>query len=245
MKKSTDRIRNFPNNSISAKGFTLVELLVVITIIAVLVTVTMSITQKIKAKAYQVNALSSIRQIGTFAVGYATENSGDINTMRWVGDTKEGGGGAWISNSFWGRFQSFLFADSPPKDQTQLKKQLNQRLDRLLNTSDADTMANTPFSKAQIYHDGSGLPVPLGFNKNLYQYNKFLKISSFSDPAQVLYATYGFGFFDENSGKKYVPMPVKGSNSNIYYLDDRKILATFLDGHVETLTAPIAEKKFK
>lgn len=245
MKTPTDRNMKSPEISRRPGGFTLVEVLVVITITAVLAAIVMVMTQRIRSSAYQANALSSLRQVGVFHVGYASENSGDINTLRWPGDPKEGK--PYVGNSFWGRFQSFLFTESPPTNQKQLATEIRERLNQLLNTTDADTMANTVIARSRIYHDSSGLPVPFSFNSNLHKWNEFIKINAFDDPSRVLYATYGFGIFNEQDGAAYEKRPVNGSQpkNNIYYLNDRKALASFLDGHVEMLSPPIPPRRFK
>ena len=239
------------NNSIACptrrKGFTLVELLVTITIVLVLAAMIMVVTSKIRSSAQQANAMSSLRQVASFNTAYATENNGDINTLRWVGDPKEGGGGSWVKNSFWGRLQPFLFPDATATNQKKLKTELDQRLDQLLISPDANTMQNTVLSGSKIYHDGSGLPIPFAFNENLHVWNKFVKVSSVGDPSQILYAVYGFGFFIEAVGDAYVPRPTDNSKpaNNIYYLDDKKPLASFLDGHVESIPAPIPARNFE
>ena len=256
MKTKPNRISSLPGSSAKISGFTLVELLVVITIIAVLASIVIVMTQKIRTRAQQANALSSLRQVGMFHVSYAMENAGDINTLRWDGDKLEGklggGGNAWVSNTFWGRFRSFLFSDSPPTDQKQLNDQLLIRICQLMGTptparGEKLKMKNTVISDTPINYDTSGLPVPLAFNADLATYNRWVKVSSVSDPSQVLYATYGSGQFNENDGKAYAPMPRNGvsATSKIYYLDDRKALFIFVDGHVEALAAPIAARKFK
>lgn len=228
-------------------GFTLVELLVVITIIVILASLVFVVTRNIKTRAYEANALNTLRQVATFQVGYATENNGDINTIRWVGDPKEKRQGRFVGDSFWGRFQSFLFSDSAPNNQNELKKEMKQRLNQLFNTPNASTMVNTVLHKSRIYHDGSGLPVPLATNQNLYQWNKYLKVNNFGDPSRTLYAIYGFGMFNEEDGRTYVPRPTDGSkpSNNIYYLKGGKALGAFLDGHVETLNAPMPDRWFE
>jgi len=247
MKRKPNRISTSQANLSFHRGFTLIELLVSITIILVLAALTMVVTGKLRASAYRANAMSSLRQVAAMNVAYSAENLGDINTMRYVGDPKEGGGGAWVKNSFWGRLQPYLFPDVSENNQTRLKMELNERLDQLFNTPDADTMVNTVLNGSRIYHDGSGLPVPLAFNKNLNKWGEILKVSSFSDPAQVLYAVYGFGLFDEADGETYIERPADRSKpeNNIYYLDDRKAMAAFLDGHIESLSAPIPDRRFK
>ncbi len=229
------------------KGFTLVELLVVITIILVMATLVVLMTRRIRSKAYQANALSTLRQVAAVNVAYATENNGDINTMRYGGDPKEGGGAVWVKNTFWGRLQPYLFSDVETSNQGQLKTNINQRLDGLFNTPDADKMVNTVISGARIYHDTSGLAIPFGFNSSLVPWGKFVKMSSIEDTSQILWAVYGFGLFNEAHGATYIPKPTDGTSgkSNIYFLDDRTALAAFLDGHIESVQAPIPSRKFK
>lgn len=60
------------------KGFTLVELLVVIVIIAVLATLSMFGFSKIRSKARGATCSSNLRQIGTAMLAYASDNSGQL-----------------------------------------------------------------------------------------------------------------------------------------------------------------------
>jgi prepilin-type N-terminal cleavage/methylation domain-containing protein len=228
-------------------GFTLVELLVVIVIVAALASIAMYATRSVREKAFKVNAMASLRQVGAYNVAYSTEMNGDINTMRWVGDPKEGGGSAWVSNTYWGRLQPYMFPDAATNNQKELSVALNQRLDQLFNTPNADTMEKTFLADAKIYHDGSGLPLPIGFNANLHKWGQFLKVSGFSDPSQVIYSTYGYGFFNESDGQAYAAPPKRKAlpSNNIYYFDDKSVTTLFLDGHMENLTAPIPDRRFK
>lgn len=226
------------------RGFTLVELLVVITIIGVLAALTMAVTQNLRGKAYLANSMSSMRQVAAMNVAYYTENNGDINTLRFGGDPKEGGGSVWVKNTYWGRLQPYLFPDVTTNNQGQLKKELDTRLDGLFNTKDAGKMVNTALAGSRIYHDTSGLPVPFAFNSVLAPWGKFVKASSVQDPTQLLYFTYGFGMFNKTDGQAYEPMPPAGSpvGSNIYFLKDKKALGVFLDGHVESLSPQIPDR---
>lgn len=247
MKKTTTQTSLTNPTPAFGRGFTLLELLVSITIIIVLAAVVFVVTGKIKAKAQQANAMSSLRQVAAFNMAYSTENNGDINTMRWGGDPKEGGGNKWVSNTFWGRLQPYLFPDLTETNQKKLAAEIEQRLDQLFNTSDSDTMAGTVISGARIYHDTSGLPVPIAFNTNLHKWGTFLKVSSFGDPSLVLYATYGFGFFTKAHGQAYTPMPRDNSmpENKIYYLDNRQALAAFLDGRVDMISPPMPDRNFE
>ena len=67
MKNKPNPFRISNSHSNGLKGFTLVELLVVITIIAVLAALVLTVTGKIKARAYQANAMSSLRQVAAFS----------------------------------------------------------------------------------------------------------------------------------------------------------------------------------
>ena len=229
------------------RGFTLVELLITITIIIVLAALVLGVSRRMKTMAAKAVAMSSLRQISAFNVAYSTENDGDINTMRYGGDPKEGGGAVWVQNTFWGRLQPYLFPDAQTTNQSQLGKNLKQRMAQLFNTPNVDKMTNTVINGARIYHDTSGLAVPIAFNANLVPWGKFVKTSTLTDSSQILWATYGFGLFTEANGKTYVPKPTDGTagKSNIYFLDDRTAIAAFVDGHMETVQAPIPTRNFK
>jgi prepilin-type N-terminal cleavage/methylation domain-containing protein len=229
-------------------GFTLVELLVSIVILAVLATLVVMISGKVRGKAKQASSMNAMRQIAQGNIGFAAENNGSINTLRWVGDPEEGGPGAWVSNSFWGRLEPYLFSDISTRNQKQLGTRIRSGIAQIFNTSDPSKMTGTAVEGAKIYHDGSGLPVPLGFNTNLHKWATFKRVSNFGDPARVIHATYGFGFFTEANGRTFVPMPTNGAapgGNNIYYMEDRKAWVIFLDGHVETLAAPIPGRLFQ
>ena len=244
--KTPNSIR--PSRRGGRPGFTLVELLVAIVILAILATLVLMISGKVRNRAKQATAMNAMRQIAQGNMGFAAENNGSINTLRWVGDPKEGGPGSWVSNSFWGRIQPFLFSDLDTTNQKQLGVQIRSGIGQIFDTPDPSKMTGTLVDGARIYHDGSGLPVPLGFNTNLHKWNNFLRVSSFGDPARVIYATYGFGFFTATHGKTYAPMPTGGAGpngNNIYYTDDRKAYVVFLDGHMETLSPPMSERLFQ
>lgn len=233
------------------QGFTLVELLVTITIIIVLAAMVFTVTGKVRANAQQTNAVAALRQIGIAHVAYASENQGAINVMRdagEVGSGHEGGGNAWVSNTFWGRAQPYLFAGIESKDQKVLSAGLKSSLKTLFNTTDLKSMAGTPFSGVSTYGDLSGISVPLGFNLKLRPAWKAapLRISAVENPSRILYCTYGRYFIEPSHGSEYTPLPVAGdTRRGIYYLPNRKAVACFVDGHVELIAAPIPESSFE
>lgn len=228
-------------------GFTLIELLIVIAIIAVLATLIFGISRRMSEKALRVNAISSLKQVATANVAYSAENFGNINTMRYSGDPKEGGGGKWVTNSFWGRCSPYLFSGTQATNDNNFKKELDLRLDQLFSSTDADKMTKTIMDGTPVYHDSSGLPVPFSFNAKMFPWGRFMKASSFDDTGRVLWATYGFGGFNETHGQSYVPLPPAGSppTARIYYFSNKKAIGAFLDGHIEELSPPMPKQRFE
>lgn len=248
--RTKENLKSIPKGN-PHHGFTLVELLVSITIIIVLAALVFTVTGKIRANAQQANAVAALRQIGIAHVAYASENNGAINIMRdagEVGSGYEGGGNAWVSNTFWGRAQPYLFAGIETKDQKVLAGEIKSSLKALFDTTDIKTMAGTPFSGISAYGDLSGISVPLGFNLKLRPAWRAppLRISAAGDPSHILYCTYGRYFIEPNHGSAYTPLPLPGdTRRGIYYLPNRKTVACFLDGHVEMISTPILERFFE
>lgn len=249
MKIQPTRIAIPSSNPNRGRGFTLVELLVVITIIITLAAMTFAVTGKIRASAQEANALSAMRQIGLANVAYYTENNGAINVIRDATEKGpyEGAGGKWVSNSFMGRMQPYLFSGLEPTDQKRLATEITSSLSKLLGTSDLKTMAGTPFSGVPVTTDASGVRNPIAINGNLRpkwgNANPPQRVSSYGDPSSILYMTFGRYQFNPVLAEKYLPLPVSGERA-IYFLPNRKGIFCFLDGHVEMLSPPVDERRF-
>lgn len=243
-------------------GFTLMELLIVIAILAVLALLIFGLSSKMTQKAKKVASINSMRQVAVATLAFSGDNNGKLNRVIDKDETSlllepiPGQGDRWVSNTFWGRLHPYLFSDLPVSPQSELSKGIGQRLLVLLNTKNVSTMQGTPFQGSSIYADTSGLRLPFGFNKEVFESGtpgssyaeKSLKrIHSIDDSARVVYFSYGSFLFDESDGKLAVPPPIKtpASQSNIYWFQDKTAAFTFIDGHVEVLKPPLAKERFE
>lgn len=237
----------FPPCSIRSRyrGFTLVELMVVIMIVAALAVLSLYLTRNFKTKAYQTSALNSMRQVATANAGYSMENNGDINVLLQAGDIR--GAGDVVSKSFWGRLIPHLFDGANDDTQAKLKTDLTLRLNALFGTDNCLKMDKTFQKGATIYKDDSGLPVPFAFNENVYKADEYFKTQNFQNPSQILYMTYGSEYFNEADGQTYVPIPTGGKarSNNIDWFSSKNAVFSFLDGHVEILTPGIPARRFQ
>jgi prepilin-type N-terminal cleavage/methylation domain-containing protein len=81
-----ERVRTYgPEGSRNGKGFTLVELLVVIGIIALLISMLLPALGKAREAANRVSCASDLRQIGQAMYQYATDNKGNFPRGVWWG----------------------------------------------------------------------------------------------------------------------------------------------------------------
>jgi len=219
------------------RAFTLIELLIVITIIVVLASLGFIATNKIRDRAKEANAMRSLSQIGIAHMAYASDHHGAINTIG-EGDAEQD---ATLENSFWSRMQPYLFSGIDSTNLPQMESSINS----LFQTADARTMIGTPFSGAPISEE-AGLPVPIGFNREHEPVGgQFVRMTVFKNPSRIIYAAYGSGFFEPGDGAAYTPMPQGGTpEPGIYYLESRAAIVCFLDGHVEKVNPPMGPNFF-
>jgi prepilin-type N-terminal cleavage/methylation domain-containing protein len=231
-------------------GFTLVELLVVIVIIVVLAAMVFVVTKNIRTRAYEANAVNTMRQMATFTTAYSTENNGNIHFLRDGSDPYVN----WVRNSFWDVLKPYFAPDVTGND-APLKRELELRLASLFNSKDVNTMAGTVLDGSRLYRDQSGLPIPFAFNRYVrgswgsrtgpQPATAFKRIQSFEDPSQTAYYTYGFYTFNESDTDTYASLPNTdpAGTSNIYWFGKDSTPVLFLDGHLEMLGVPIPDRR--
>jgi prepilin-type N-terminal cleavage/methylation domain-containing protein/prepilin-type processing-associated H-X9-DG protein len=229
------------------QGFTLVELLVVFTIIVALAALVFLVTGKIRAKAQQAKSLSSLRQFSLLTSSFSAENSGNIHFLRDGNDPLAQGD--YVKYSFWGYLAPYLAPDVSTNDQVALGKQLAFRVESILGTNDLTTMTGTFLRGSSLYADRAGkkLPTPFAFNVNVRKWNGYTKVHSFSNASSVVHFTYGFYAFNEEDGRTYAKMPNTDprNTSNIYWFDTKAAPMAFLDGHVEMISLPMSQRYFE
>lgn len=243
MKNQSTRISPPQRKLSSHKGFTLVELLVVITIIITLAALVVVMTGKIKQKAYQARALSPLNQTSMACMAYSLENNGEIMTVNFQGSPRMKG--KWVTGTFWGEIAPNLFSDLALKDDTASSKALNRAVTSFFGTKDR-LMKGTFQGESHGAIADTCCFVPFAFNTNVTDWNKYLKVSQFNDPSKTLYMTYGWASFAKKDGDKYSPLPKTKAErtNNIDWFQNGTAAFVFLDGHVEILSAPVAERLY-
>jgi prepilin-type N-terminal cleavage/methylation domain-containing protein len=247
-----------PRNARTA-GFTLIEVLIVVAIVGILAVLAVPALNRTQAAATEAKSVANLRSITQASLNFAGENNGLIPTLRWEGDPALAlmPSRGYILSSFWASVQPYLFPDITvaPANNAQYANAISAQLPKLFGVNDGTfvkpysqpSMKGSPFQGVALAGDWSGILNPIGFNSYLAKWGSLQRLQGVDSTAGTIYAAYGWGTFNETAGAAYVPMRTDGSRPTvpIHYLPSKRAIASFLDGRVEYLAAPIPEKLFK
>lgn len=220
----------------SARGFTLVELLVVITIVAVLATLSFIGVGRAMASARASNALKSLQQIALANVAYSTDNGGRIvgagNGLDWQGESTNGMG-------IMGRL--YPYVSGVQKSPSQLNWE-----DDITPTYGPLRDANVPISissasqtwACNIYFNQSNSPGATNLTKGK-------RMQQLDEPGRIIYVMSGRTRVRAQDAQDASQLPLPSTpRAGIYYSFRGKSPTAFLDGHGELLAYPIKPQLF-
>jgi prepilin-type N-terminal cleavage/methylation domain-containing protein/prepilin-type processing-associated H-X9-DG protein len=243
MKPNTAPVTLSIRNAGRPRGFTLVEVMVVISIIAVLALLVVVMTRRIKEKAYQAKALDPLKQASAACMSYSMENNSDIMTVNFQGSPRMKG--KWVVGSFWGALTPHIFTGLSLKDDTSSASALKQAVAGFFGTQDR-LMKGTFQGETHGAIPDTCTFVPFAFNTNVTGWDVYRKTSQYESPSSTLYMTYGWSSFSKKDGDKYAPLAKTKAErtNNIDWFSNQTAAFVFLDGHVEVLSPPIADRLY-
>lgn len=202
-------------------GFTLVELLVVITIIAVLAAVAFTLGPKMKKRGEFAKSVQNLRQIGSMMGVYSSDNSLKIPALKVAADPL-----GPVEEVLW--HEALLFLAYPDVDKTKIK----------WDTSWWD--ANKPFLRNPLM---TATSKPKAFKPwfNGYSYNYRITANlggfseSFSPPLTSITDPARTPFVVPFWNTRYTPADVAGADMKSFLVDN-KMSVLFVDGHIEAMT---------
>lgn len=220
-----------PNPFRSAAGFTMVELLVVITIIATLAAVGFTLGPKMMKRGTSAKSIQNMRQIGALLIGYAVDNSSRLPAAQ--GSVADGNGG-FVEGLYW--HQALVAQIYPDTDPAQLKNNSWWESTNPIFHNPQCTSKSKPYP---LKHWNQGFAMNRMIAKNLGH------DSGNWSPGMGGAAEYGvpLGLIPEPART-----PIIAPRANFHYfggdltgagmedfLVDKQLPILFIDGHVETM----------
>lgn len=224
-----------PRNALrSAPAFTLVELLVTITIIAALVAISMFGYMKFRTAADRSTSMSNLRQLQIANVTYASDQNGSYVPIRANDD--EGTATRWFSDPKYVEYLTSEVFGGPDNNKVNAVP---------LNMLDPKVVRarNDRYDKiyASFGMNANGLPLGNAPNlKSSYNMNRV------TDPARSMaFATATDFRLNYNSRFRWDfenPNDAKTSNGELAYRHGDNILVVYFDGHVGEMSKADLEK---
>lgn len=221
-----------PQKHSKIAGFTLVELLVVITIIVTLAAISSVALQRLRTRANEAKSIKNIQQIGTMVGIYTAENSSCLPAIKAISEKPDG---TKIATDWYIALLALSYPDvdlskfSTPEWWEQNKPYMrnpllaNERFKPWFNGYAMNfSLANNAFPGATgAFGSGSGAdsqPIPL---------------SKIPEPSRTPVVSTTRNWFYKVADLTALTAP---SNLDKGLLMDGKVPVCFVDGHVETMT---------
>ena len=216
------------------RGFTLVELLVVVAIIATLAAVTFTIAPKMIKKSKQVASISNMRQVAILMNGYAAENGGKLPAPR---EENTGNNGSTRNTSLPGmaHWHEVIIADIYPGV---TRAQIGG--DRNWWISFSPIVANPQFLKTpdfETWYPGFAMNFNIAANvlsgAGWFEQSRYrTPVSSIPDLARTPLL---MPHFDWHSSRFLSGNALTSNTKQNVFLIDGKLNIVFVDGHSELI----------
>lgn len=215
------------------RGFTLVELLVVITIIVVLAALGFTTFGRVRRSAEKTTGIAAMRSLGAANALYASENNGiyvaaisfddDGKQFEWRNDIK---------------FKSYLMGLASPDDKitstTVLPDSVVDPVVRRTFKSDKNHTYRWNLGKSFAINDP---PSSGGVGYGKPGYSKGFRSANLADPGRTMSFITAQSFMNTYRDRlNWEKNPSDGSGTGVAYRYDGKALAVFFDGHVEDVS---------
>lgn len=217
-----------------SRGFTLVELLVVIAIIAVLAVVAFSVGPKMIRKSKQTKSMGNMRQVAILMNGYAAENGGKLPALREDNTGQNGSESNPGRPSQWHWHQAIIediYSDVPYATIMGDLKWWKTNEPIVMNPQFENDPQFTPYYPG--YAMNLSIAKNVGGNEDFFIASRYrVNLASIPDPARTPLILPHWDWHSSQflSGKALNSDP----RSNRFLIDGRMNI-TFVDGHSELI----------
>lgn len=206
----------------SRRAFTLIEVLVSVSIVGVLAAIALPAIGSMKERGNEAGCLANAKQLGMAMTRYASDNDGAVTSM---GQVLEDNGekSNWMTR-IRPYFEADVYADSRTKFICRSHPQFVKN-----NDAHVGWAFNT-----QLAPSGS----------------QQVRMISVPQPARTIYAAEGYRDFDWDAGdgnkpgytmpKAFAKKNTMGNGERVFFPHHGSSVTVFIDGHAEQLSSPIS-----